>query len=49
MATSLLFQYVSDNIEGAKEKYPTVAKIHAAVEALPRISQWLKSRPQNFI
>ena len=47
-ATYLLFQYVCENIEGAKDKYPKLAKIHAIVETLPKIAKWLKSRPETL-
>ncbi|XP_064383128.1 hematopoietic prostaglandin D synthase-like [Halichondria panicea] len=47
-ATYLLFQYVCENTEGAKDKYPKLAKIHAIVESLPKIAKWMKSRPETF-
>ena len=47
-ATYLLFQYVTENIEGAREKYPTLAKLHASVESLPRIAQWIQERPKSL-
>lgn len=47
MRIACMFDFVLKASPNALDAYPAIAKLKAAVEALPNIAKWLKERPES--